>query len=90
MADTLTWHYVERWAAERPDSEALVFEKERLTWRDFKVSMDAVALAFLEAGVMKGDRVALLSMARTEFLNKGLFFARLFPSSKTMIEMQTG
>ncbi len=68
MADTLTWHYVERWAAERPDSEALVFEKERLTWRDFKVSMDAVALAFLEAGVMKGDRVALLSMARTEFL----------------------
>lgn len=68
MTHTLTWHFVERWAAERPDSEALVFGEDRLTWRDFKNLMDAVSLAYLDAGIMKGDRVALLSMARTEFL----------------------
>jgi acyl-CoA synthetase (AMP-forming)/AMP-acid ligase II len=65
---TQTWHYVEKWAAARPDAEALVFGEERLTWREFKDRMDSVARAYLEAGVMKGDRVALLSMARTEFL----------------------
>ena len=59
---------MEKWAAARPDAEALVFGEERLTWKDFKDSMDAVARAYLEAGIMKGDRVALLSMARTEFL----------------------
>ena len=65
---TQTWHFVEKWAAERPDAEALVFGDERLTWRQFKERMDDVARAYIEAGVMKGDRVALLSMARTEFL----------------------
>lgn len=64
---TLTWHFVEKWAQQIPDAEALVFEDERLTWRDFKFEMDKAATAFLEAGVEKGDRVAMLSMARTEF-----------------------
>ncbi|HDP80544.1 MAG TPA: hypothetical protein ENN21_06860, partial [Spirochaetes bacterium] len=63
----LTWHYVEKWAAETPDAEALVFEETRLTWKDFKTNMDRAAKAFLAAGVARGDRVALLSMARTEF-----------------------
>lgn len=63
----LTWQYVEKWAAEKPDAEALIFEDERLTWADFKERMDRTALAFLDAGVEKGDRVALLSMARNEF-----------------------
>ncbi|HDP26501.1 MAG TPA: long-chain fatty acid--CoA ligase [Deltaproteobacteria bacterium] len=64
----LTWHYVEQWADRKPMSEALVFEDERLTWGDFKERMDAIARAFLEIGVKKGDRVAMLSMARNEFL----------------------
>ena len=68
MNNTQTWHYVEKWAAARPDAEAIVFGNERLTWRNFKNRMDAVACALLDAGVKKGDRVALLSMARTEFL----------------------
>ncbi|MBW2081737.1 MAG: acyl--CoA ligase [Deltaproteobacteria bacterium] len=63
-----TWHYVEKWAIERPNKEAIVFEDERLTWRDFKTQMDLVAKAYLEAGIQKGDRVAFLSMARSEFL----------------------
>ncbi len=41
---------------------------DRLTWSDFKNRMDLTAKAFLEIGVKKGDRVAMLSMARTEFL----------------------
>ncbi|HPO46182.1 MAG TPA: class I adenylate-forming enzyme family protein [Spirochaetota bacterium] len=63
----LTWHYIEKWAAETPAAEALVFEETRLTWADFKAQMDLAAKAFIEAGVKKGDRVAMLSMARTEF-----------------------
>lgn len=63
----LMWHYVEKWAAETPDAEALVFEDARLSWKDFKLQMDYAAKAFLEAGVKKGDRIAMLSMARNEF-----------------------
>ncbi len=65
---TQTWHYVEKWAASKPDSEALVFEDERLTWKEFKSRTDLIAKALLAAGVEKGDRVAMLSMARNEFL----------------------
>src|SRR6056297_1959984 len=64
---SLTWHYVEKWSHETPDAEALVFEEDRLTWQDTKNQVDRAAKAFLEAGVEKGDRVAMLSMARTEF-----------------------
>src|SRR5512136_1986319 len=63
-----TWQYVEKWAAARPDAEALVFGEEKLTWRDFKNRMDSIARAYLEIGIEKGDRIALLSMARNEFL----------------------
>jgi acyl-CoA synthetase (AMP-forming)/AMP-acid ligase II len=63
-----TWHYVEKWAAERPDADALIFGEEKLNWREFKQRMDAVAMAYLEAGIEKGDRIAMLSMARNEFL----------------------
>lgn len=62
-----TWHYVEKWAEARPAAEAVVFGDERVTWAGFKKDMDRAAKAFLEAGVQKGDRIAMLSMARTEF-----------------------
>ena len=34
MSETLrlTWQYIEKWATEKPDQEALVFNDERLTW----------------------------------------------------------
>ena len=63
-----TWHYVEKWAKLTPDADALVFEDEKLTWREFARETDAVARAYLEIGIEKGDRIALLSMARNEFL----------------------
>ncbi len=64
----LTWHYVEKWADKKPEAEAMVFEDERLSWKDFKKEMDSIAKAYLEIGVKKGDRIAMLSMARNEFL----------------------
>ncbi|MCK9233484.1 MAG: acyl--CoA ligase [Syntrophales bacterium] len=64
----LTWHYVEKWAQEKPGAEALVFGDERLSWKDFKDRMDRIARAYLAIGVEKGDRIALLSAARNEFL----------------------
>jgi len=65
---TQTWHYLEQWAEAKPHDEALVFENERLTWADFKRRTDWIAKALLEIGVERGDRVAMLSAARTEFL----------------------
>ncbi len=65
---TLLWQYPEHWAAKKPDAEALVFEGERVTWREFRELTDNIAKAFIEIGVAAGERVAMLSMARTEFL----------------------
>jgi len=64
---SLTWHYVEKWASRTPDSEALVFGDERLTWKEFKIEMDKAAKAFISAGLEKGERVAMVSAARNEF-----------------------
>ena len=64
----LTFQYVDYWAAERPDAEAIVFEDVRVTWREFKERVDNTAKAFLDAGVAKGDRIAMIAMARHEFL----------------------
>ena len=64
----LTWQYVEKWAAETPDAEALVFEETRLSWADFKRNMDLVAKAFMEAGSSPGTspprrcRAAIMSV----------------------------
>lgn len=64
----LTWHYVEKWAEAKPEAEALVSGEEHLSWGAFKEKMDRIARAYLAIGVEKGDRVALLSAARNEFL----------------------
>lgn len=65
---SLTWQYVDKWAEASPHGEAIVFGEERYDYAWLKDQMDRVAKALLEAGVEKGDRVALLSMARPEFL----------------------
>ena len=65
---SLLWHCVERWAAEKPDAEALVFGDRRVTWKELSTEIDRAARAFLEAGVAKGDRVAMVAMACPEFV----------------------
>lgn len=64
----LLWQAVDRWAKEKPDAEALVFEHTRITWRELKKLVDDTAKAFLELGVERGDRIGFLSMARPEFV----------------------
>lgn len=63
-----TWHYVEKWAHETPNAEALVSENQRLSWSEFKAEMDRIALAYLDIGVQRGDRIAFLAMAQNEFM----------------------
>lgn len=63
-----TWRYVEHWAAKTPEAEALIFGDDRISWAEFAERMDATARAFIEIGVERGDRVAMLAMACPEFL----------------------
>lgn len=65
---TLLWHYVQYWAKQKPHAEALVFNDTRLTWAEFDAEVDKTARAFLDAGVEKGDRIAMVAMARPEFI----------------------
>lgn len=64
----LLWQYVEKWANAKPDAEALVSADRRITWAGFHDEVERVAKAMLEAGVEKGDRVAMIAMACPEFL----------------------
>ncbi len=73
----LLWEYVAYWAQRKPDAEALVFEDVRMSWREFEVAVDKTARAFLDAGLQKGDRVAMVSMGRPEFMISFMAAARI-------------
>lgn len=62
------WHYVDKWASEKPGAEAVVFGDTRLTWAEVADAVDRTAKALLEIGVGRGDCVALISTARPEFV----------------------
>ena len=64
----LLWHYVDKWAAEKPEAEAIVFGDTRMTWAQVADAVDRTAKALLEIGIGKGDCVALISSARPEFV----------------------
>lgn len=63
-----TWQYVDKWANETPDNEAIVFGDRRLTWKEVGEQVDDCAKALLELGVERGDRVAMIAMACPEFI----------------------
>ncbi len=62
------WQLVEHWAAQKPESEALVFEEQRISWAQFAERIDRTAKALLELGVYRGDVVACIATGRPEFL----------------------
>ncbi len=62
------WHFVEKWADEQPDKEALVYEDLRFSWKEFRERMNNAAKAFLEIGIQKGDNIAMIAMGRNEFV----------------------
>lgn len=51
-----------------PFREALVTERVRLTYRQFRHAVDRVALAFLELGIKRGDKVLIQLPNWEEFL----------------------
>jgi fatty-acyl-CoA synthase len=63
---------LDRNADRTPDEEAVIFRGARLTHRQLHDRVNALAAAFREAGVGKGDIVALLMGNRPEFLESAL------------------
>src|SRR5215467_3362173 len=63
---------LDRNASLYPDADAVVFRETRLTHTELLGRVNAVAAAFREAGVRKGDIVALLMSNRPEFLESAL------------------
>ena len=59
-------------ARERPDADALVFEGQRLAWRDFDREVNQVANGLIASGVQRTDKVAILAH------NSPAFFVTLF------------
>lgn len=59
--------YVDHFAAETPQAEAIVCRGQRIDYRNLADDIDAWARALLAAGIGKGDRVAMLSTPRAEF-----------------------
>ena len=55
-------------AVRYPDGEAVVFERDRLTYREYRERVRRLARGFHELGVRRGDKVALLMGNRTEWL----------------------
>ena len=60
--------YIRYWARRRPRSEASVLDGERLTYVSLADRVAAMSKALLAAGVRRGDRVAMLTSPRPEFL----------------------
>ncbi|HEX5319698.1 MAG TPA: class I adenylate-forming enzyme family protein [Stellaceae bacterium] len=63
--DTL-YTLLQRHAAERPDAFALRDAGKRLTWRELLAAVDAVAADLDEAGLKRGERVAVWLPNRVE------------------------
>jgi acyl-CoA synthetase (AMP-forming)/AMP-acid ligase II len=61
-------HYLDRWARRFPEREVAVEGQVRLTYAQLAEAVDGCARAFLDAGVGPGDRVAMLTTPRLEFL----------------------
>jgi fatty-acyl-CoA synthase len=60
-----------------PNREAIVFEGRRLTWQEIDQQTDSLALALLDKGVQRGDRVGILSNNRPEYVVVYLAVARI-------------
>ena len=55
------YEFLEHYARHTPDAEAIVFQDQRISYRNLKESVDSLAKSLLVAGIKPGDRVATLS-----------------------------
>jgi acyl-CoA synthetase (AMP-forming)/AMP-acid ligase II len=69
--------YPGHWAQRFPKREALVLNRSRITYALLSALVDRCAAALVGKGVMPGDRVAMLSTPRPEFLIVFLATARI-------------
>ena len=60
---------IERNARLHPDRIAFVFDKERITHAQYAARVQRLALGLASAGVMPGDRIAILSQNNLEFVD---------------------
>ena len=63
VSDYVLWH-----SKRNEESEAIVFNEQRLTYVELQQQIDACAKALLAVGVKKGDRIATLSTPRPDYL----------------------
>jgi acyl-CoA synthetase (AMP-forming)/AMP-acid ligase II len=59
--------YLSYYATSRPESEAMVLDRQRISYREFADLVDRSARSLHARGIRKGDRVATLSTPRPEF-----------------------
>jgi fatty-acyl-CoA synthase len=59
--------YLKKWAYEIPDNEALIYEDQSLSYRDFYRDAQQLAKYMLSIGIQKGDRIAYVTVGRPEF-----------------------
>jgi fatty-acyl-CoA synthase len=62
------WHWLERQADLRPDKIALVDDAEKLSYRALRDRVASLAAALEAMGVAAGDRAAILSWNRAEYV----------------------
>jgi len=66
-------YILQQWAERQKEKVAQVFEDHRFTYGQMDARVNALCNAFLEFGLKKGDRVALLTYNNHQFME--LFFA---------------
>ncbi len=73
----LIFDYLEKWARERPEREAIVYRDRRIDYADYNRQVDRVARGLLELGVQRGDKVGLYIPNHPEFIFAYLACAKL-------------
>ena len=51
-----------------PDKEALIYGETRLTYKQFNARVNQLAHAFLDLGIKKGSKVAILAFNCNQFM----------------------
>lgn len=55
------YDFLEYYARHTPDTEAIVFQNKRISYKDLKETVDSLARSLLAAGIKQGDRIVTLS-----------------------------
>lgn len=59
---------LDKTASTYPDNEAIIFEDQRISYRELQKRVDQLAKGLLALGIQKGDKVALWISNRPEFI----------------------